>query len=214
MLEDQHHRALLLELVDVQPQGTVRLQPLARRLPGEDRGRLLELRQVRDEVDEAPDGELQVVLLLQHPQPAGPLLLQGLCRLLLLLRDLLHGLFVLLAELGLVTPAVGHHLLHVLELPLELCFLRLALGLREAGGPAARTRCFQLLLQLLDLRLEPRDLRGLLVLCRLDLDGLGAVGVAQRRHRLVVVAGGRRERRKHAAEGVPAQRLLQHTREL
>mmetsp|Transcript_33763 Transcript_33763/g.86500 ORF Transcript_33763/g.86500 Transcript_33763/m.86500 type:complete len:502 (+) Transcript_33763:2100-3605(+) len=177
--------------------------------------RVADLRHVHDEVDETADGQLDVILLLEHQQPLGSLLLHRLRGAPALLRELLDLPLVLLTELGLLAPVAVHHLLHLLQLLLELFLLGLALGLRQAASAChTPTTRRELLLELLDLSLQPRDLRRLLVLCRRDLDRLRAVRVAKCRHSLLVVASCGRQGGKHGAERVAAEGLLQHAREL
>ena len=90
--------------------------------------------------------------------------------------------------------------------PLHLTFLQ-----PDLGRPSSR---LQLLLQLLNLLrvLSEQRVLGVLVDLRLVLDLLGAVGVAQRAHRFVVVVVGGGEAGHHHGFRVAAQRVLRVTR--
>ena len=99
-----------------------------------------------------------------------------------------------------------HHQVVVVDLSLHL---RLHLRRDAAARPAAAAAAARRLrgergLELLDLGLELAHLGHRLVLPRLQLDRLRAVGVLQRVERLLVVVGRGRDRREHHRHAVAA----------
>mmetsp|Transcript_53114 Transcript_53114/g.166865 ORF Transcript_53114/g.166865 Transcript_53114/m.166865 type:complete len:453 (-) Transcript_53114:986-2344(-) len=206
-VKNQGGGVLLLQPACHLSNGSDGFQPLPRGLaPAEAAGAggaLRTRRQHLESVEETSHGELQVVLVLQETETFLGLLLHGLDLSLLLLQGLAELGLVGLAERGLLLPVAVDHLLQLSQLALVLRLdLRLLLvGHRAAtaAAPASGACAREFLLQLLDLRVQTRDLRGFLVLRGGDLDGLCAVGISQGTHRLFVVAGGGGECRKHRA---------------